>query len=118
MPLYLFEHPETGETIEVVQKMSDPHEYTDKNGVKWARVWQTPNAMIDSDIDPFNQRQWNEKTAKGKGTVGDLWDRSAELSEKRKKVLGHDPIKDKHFKDYSKKRRGIRHPNDNGQKSS
>ena len=107
--------PTNGEIIwENVQKMNEEHAYVDKEGVKWQRVWQTPNTMIDSDIDPFSQEQWNNKTKDGKGSVGDLWDRSRELSEKRKKVLGHDPIKDKYFRDYSKKRRGLKHSKDPG----
>jgi len=114
MPVYVYKHPDTDQTIELVQKMNEEHAYVDKEGVKWQRVWQTPNTMIDSDIDPFSQEQWNNKTKDGKGSVGDLWDRSRELSEKRKKALGHDPIKDKYFRDYSKKRRGLKHSKDPG----
>jgi hypothetical protein len=54
-----------------------------------------------------------EYTKNHRGTIGDLWDRSAELSEKRSKIYGKDPVKDKYFKDWSKKRKGKKHPLDN-----
>ena len=41
-----------------------------------------------------------EKTGKKSGTVGDLWDEAKKASEARKKVLGYDPVKEKHFKKY------------------
>jgi hypothetical protein len=44
------------------------------------------------------------------GTIGDLWDRSAELSAKRAdKNGGIDPVKEQYFKDYSEKRNGQKH---------
>ena len=42
MPLYVFQHPKTKETIEVLQSMKDDHVYTDENGVAWDRVWGQP----------------------------------------------------------------------------
>jgi hypothetical protein len=43
--------------------------------------------------------------------MGDLWDRSQELSDKRKKLYsGEDPVKKKYYKDWSKKRKGKVHP--------
>ena len=54
------------------------------------------------------------KTGKTSGTVGDLWDMSKELSDKRKSQNDNnvDPIKKENFKNYSKKRKGIKHPQD------
>ena len=46
-------------------------------------------------------------------TIGQLWDESKVLSEKRAKVGGKDPVKEKYFKNYKKRRRGIKHPQDN-----
>ncbi len=52
MPTYIFEHPETGECIEIQQSMSEEHEYTDKNGLKWKRLFCQPQASIkDKKID-------------------------------------------------------------------
>jgi hypothetical protein len=42
--------------------------------------------------------------------MGDLWDRSAELSAKRKDKMGKDPVKEKYFENWSKKRKGKKHP--------
>ena len=104
--------PKTKEIVEIVQKMSDPHEYTDEEGVKHKRVYTLPNASIDTQIDPFSSREFVDKT-KDKGiTMGELWDASQDASEKREKVLGKDPVKEKYFKNYSKKRRGLKHKDD------
>ena len=53
-----------------------------------------------------------EKTRNKSGTIGDLWDMSKELSEKRKKKHGKDPILQKYYKNYSKERNGMKHDND------
>lgn len=114
MPLYTYEHPETSETIDIVQGMNDKHTYIDKDGVEWKRVFYIPQASIDSKIDPFDKSSFKEKTGQQKGTYGDLVDRSKEMSEKRKDKLGYDPVQKKYFKEYSKKRRGLKHPLDKG----
>ena len=45
--------------------------------------------------EPYNmsQKEFVEKTGKKKGTMGDLYDRSQELSEKRKQKLGTTGLK-------------------------
>jgi hypothetical protein len=104
MPIYEFEHPKTKKRLLVIQKMDDVHEYTDERGVKWSRVFGIPNAKIDADIDPFSERAFMEKTKNFKGSVGDLFDMSRELSEKRAiKRNGKDPVKDKTVTTYEKK---------------
>ena len=96
MPIYLFKHPDTDETIEVVQKMNDAHVYADENDVEWERVWVAPNASLDSQIDADSHKQFVNKT---KGwSVGQMWDYSKELSEKRKDKRGHDHIGEAHEK--------------------
>ena len=112
MPVYLFKNPETGETIEVLQKMKDDHVYTDSDGLKWNRVWHTPNASTDTQIDPNSSKDFVEKTRNKKGTIGDLWDAAREAGEKRKKRDGKDRVQEKWFKGYSKGRKGIRHQQD------
>lgn len=108
MPVYSFINPDTGEEIDLVQSMKEPHVYVDENGLEWKRVWSLPNAAIDAEIDPFDKQAFSRKIdgGTGKGTVGELWDRSREMSEKRKQKLGYDPIQDKFKKDYSEKRGG------------
>ena len=112
MPVYLFQNPKTKEIVEIVQKMSDPHEYTDEEGVKHERVYTLPNASIDTQIDPFSSREFVDKTKDKDITMGELWDASQDASEKREKVLGKDPVKEKYFKNYSKKRKGLKHKDD------
>lgn len=110
MPLYTFINPHTEEEIDVVQKMTEPHVYVDENGLEWKRKWTLPNAQIDADIDPFDSEAFTKKTSSQKGTMGDLWDQSKEMSQKRKDKLGYDPVKKKYLDDYSKKRKGKRLP--------
>jgi hypothetical protein len=111
MPLYTYENPKTGETIDVLQSMNEEHSYTDENGIKWKRVYQIPNASIDSQIDPHSSTAFIDATKNKKGTYGDLIDKSKELSEKRAKTYGgSDPVKEKFFKDYSSSRKGAVHP--------
>lgn len=111
MPTYIFEHPETGQIIEDVQPMNAEHTYVDTHGVVWNRVYTIPQSNIDTRLDPFSSNAFLEKTGKTKGKVQDLQDRSAELSEKRAQIAGGiDPIKQKYFDNYAKKRKGKEHP--------
>lgn len=104
MPLYTYENPKTGETIDVLQSMSEKHQYIDQEGLEWKRVFQVPNASIDSQIDANNPVAFIDATKNKKGTVGDLFDKSAELSEKRAKDHGgKDPVKEKFYKEYKDK---------------
>jgi hypothetical protein len=109
MPLYTFEHPVTEETVDLIFGMNDEKLYTDENGTKWNRVYHIPETSIDAQMDPFSKSQFMEKTGKNKGTVGELMDRSKDLSEQRKSKLGYDPLQKKYFKEYSEKRNGTKH---------
>ena len=110
MPIYIYKHPEKEEYIEVLQGMNDEHVY-EQDGLAWERVFLAPNASIDSDVDPFNGRQFVDATAAKKGTMGDMLDYSKELSEKRASVNGGvDPVKEKYYKKYSDERNGAKHP--------
>ena len=103
MPIYIFQHPDTQEIREVFQGMNEPHIFSEDE-VQWKRIFTVPTASIDTKIDPFSQRQFIEKTGNKKGTVGNMMDLSAELSQKREQLNGkEDPIKRKHFSDYEKK---------------
>ena len=112
MPIYIYQHPESEKYIEVFQGMNEDHVYMDKEGTEWKRIFTTPNMGIDLDNDPFNQNKFIEKTQNG-GTMGDLWDRSSEMSAKRaEKSGGIDPYKKDYFKKYSKDRGGAKHLDD------
>lgn len=110
MPIYLYQNPKTEEVVEVIQSMKEPHIFIDEDGLEWKRLWTVPQASIDTQLDAFSHRQFVEKTRNG-GTMGDLWDRSRELSEKRAdKVGGEDPLKRKYIKQYEKERGGVKAP--------
>ncbi len=104
--IYVYENPETGEQKEVLQGVNDTHTYSE-DGVRWNRVWTAPQIGVDTKVDPFSNRQFIDKTARP-GTIGDMLDRSAELSHLRaEKNGGLDPVKAKADKEYEKKRPGI-----------
>jgi hypothetical protein len=102
MPLYVYEHPETQETIEVIQGMNDPHEYIDPQGVEWNRVFFAPNASFDTQVDPHSHQDFISATANKKGSLGDMMDYSKELSEKRAAKDGKDPVREKFLRNYEK----------------
>lgn len=111
MPEYLYEHPKNGKIISIIQSIHDKHEYIDDSGVKWNRVFTAPELNTEGSLKTdCTAQQFSDYVGKKKGTIGDLFDRSKELSEKRQKVLGKDPLKEKYYKNWSKKRKGKRHP--------
>jgi len=102
MPIYVYKHPTEERYEEIVQGMDDDHTFSEE-GVEWQRIFLSPNAAISNSPDPFSSNSFLEKTANMRGTVGDMMDYSAELSEKRaERTGGEDPLKRKHFKDYEK----------------
>jgi hypothetical protein len=105
MPIYIFENPKTGETKEVLMSMNEIHEYSE-NGVKWNRVFGNLNISVPyGNIDPWSESAFLRKTKDMKGTMGDMWDLSAELSQKRADQKGKDPIKNT-FIEKDKKKKG------------
>lgn len=111
MPIYIYQNPKTEEIKEVVQSIHDKHEYSE-NGTKWIRIFTPPELNTHDKLGAESSSQkFAELTGKQKGTIGDLWDRSKELSEKRKKLYGgEDPVKKNYYADWSKKRKGKVHP--------
>jgi hypothetical protein len=113
MPEYLYQHPKNGKVISLIQSVHDKHEYIDKSGLKWNRVFTVPEVNTEPALKATaSAKEFSEYVSKKKGSVGDLWDRSAELSEKREKIYGVDPVKKKYFENWSKKRKGKKHPKD------
>jgi hypothetical protein len=96
--------------VSVVQGMNEKHTY-ETDGKAWNREYTIPKASIDTQIDPFSQKQFVQKTDGKVGSMGDLWDKSAELRRKREEISGtQDPVRKKYLESYSKKRRGMAHP--------
>lgn len=109
MPIYLFKNPKTGKVVSVFQQMNEDHTYS-QDGIKYERVFTVPNAQIDADIDLDSSEKFVEKTGRMKGTLGEIWDYSQELSNKRaEKNGGIDPVRQKAEEKYSKKRRGMKY---------
>lgn len=112
MPEYLYQHPKTEEVKSVIQSIHDEHEYIDNDGIKWNRIFTVPQMGVDTKMDAStDSKTFSEKTKNKRGTLGDLFDQSKELSEARKKMYGgKDPVKKKYWDDWSKKRKGKKHP--------
>ena len=110
MAIYIYKHPDQEKYIEEVQGMNDKHVYFDSDGLQWKRIFTIPNASIDSQIDPHSSKDFVNKTANKKGSMGDIMDYSKDLSHQRaEKNGGIDPIKENYYKDYSSKRNGAKH---------
>lgn len=104
MPYYSFQNIKTKETKEFFFHMNDKKEVDG-----WIRLWTNPNASIDSQINPLSAKEFSEKTKNKNYNLGQLFDKSAELSEKRKKICGKDFEKERAQKEYEKKT-GAKHP--------
>jgi len=105
MPLFDFKHKETGEIREIFFRMNDEKIYRGENEDEegqWVRLFSAPYASIDTKIDAFSQKQFVEKTGNKKGTIGDIQDRAAELSQIRAQKNGFDPVREKYIKNYEK----------------
>ena len=113
--MYPFENPETHEVTDVFFHMNDEKEYVDSNGLEWKRVFMSPQLNTEASIDPWSNDDFVNKTSNTKGNIGDLLDRSAELSAQRAEGHGGvDPVKQKFFKNYSEERKGAKHPDEKG----
>lgn len=114
MPLYLYENKKTGEVVEVLQSMSEVHEYHGEDGTEkgaWRRVFVNPNMAVNTKVDPFSSSSFRSATVGKNDTYGELFQRSAEASEMRaEKCGGVDPIQQKQFDNYRKKTNGKKHP--------
>jgi hypothetical protein len=102
MPIYLFEHPKTGHVKEIFLPINGAIQYIDDENIKWQRLYTVPTIGIDTKIDPYSKKAFLNKTQKA-GTVGDLFDLSKELSEKRGGSK-NDPVKKDYTKEWKKKR--------------
>jgi hypothetical protein len=110
MPVYIFQNPKTKEYKEVFLAL-DAEKVYHESGVKWQRIFLAPNVSVDTQIDANSEQDFVEKTKRKNYNLGEMWDASKDLSEKREKERGVDPVKEKSLKEYSKKRRGAKHTN-------
>ena len=110
MPVYIFQNPKTKKYKEVFLAL-DAEKVHHENGIKWQRIFLAPNVSVDTQIDANSEQDFVEKTKRKNYNLGEMWDASKDLSEKREKERGVDPVKEKSLKEYSKKRRGAKHTN-------
>lgn len=110
MPLYIFKHPNLEKYQEVFFKMNDKKHFIDEDGLKWERVYTSPELNTVGETDPWSHNDFMDKTSSKKGTIGDMMNHSEELSQKRKDKMGYDPLKKKYYENYSKSRGGAKHP--------
>jgi len=80
------------------------------DGVKWKRLASKPQASIDTRVDCYSAKDYLKATGKSGDTVGALWDRSKEMSLKRKDKDGVDTVRQTFYDRYSKRRKGAKHP--------
>lgn len=111
MPAYLFECKKCKQNWEQYLRMKEKKEskcpICQKQG---KRIFTVPQANIGTKLDPFNMKELTEKTGRMKGTVGDLFDFSKEMSDKRAhKLQQEDPIRKKALDEFSKKRNGLKY---------
>lgn len=91
----------------------DTNTYNGENGLEtgvWKRNW-AGNASVGfthhTKIDPYSPKDFLNATDK-KMTMGEMWDLSKEMSQKRASKDGIDHVQQKNWKDYEKKH-GVRH---------
>lgn len=91
----------------------DVNTYNGENGLEsgvWKRHWDG-NCGVGfthhTKIDPYSQSDFVKATDK-KMTMGEMWDLSKELSEKRASKDGIDAVKEKNMREYERKN-GVKH---------
>ncbi len=105
MPEYLFSNPKNPEEIVSVFMGMNDDKVLIKNGVKWNREYTVPEGRVDGKYNCFSAKDFVSKTANKRGTVGDLWEKSAELSAEREKKMGRDEVKEKTRDNWEKERK-------------
>lgn len=112
MPYYDFINEKNGEVKSLFFHMNDNKEYTDDSGYKWLRLYCSPLASADTKWNEDSSIDFVNKSKNKKGTIGDLWEKSKELSDKRQAKYGKDKVKENFFKNYSTQRHGKKHIKD------
>ena len=96
--------------------MSEDHTYTDSKGIVWNRVFTKPQAAVNTQISANDKQDFLNKTRGKNYSLGQLWDISGELSEKRGGMTGKDEVKAKAEKVYND-RTGKPHPHSKKKKT-
>jgi hypothetical protein len=113
MPIYVYRNKITDKQVEIIQSIAEQHVYHGSSGDEsgqWERVFTVPQMSVDAKVDPHDEKKFARQTSTKKETLGDIFDRSKEASDKREQKDGRDPIKEKFYENYSKRRPGHKHP--------
>lgn len=112
MPLYDFEHVESGEIITVHLDLKQPqaaYQKQERDGKVYRRIYTVPNAAQNILAGTLTQDDFRRVTTDKGLTVGKMQDISREMSADRAaKNGGLDPVKEKFYKDYERKN-GVPH---------
>lgn len=109
MPYYCFQHPETQEVKDLFFHMNDNKIHIDENGTEWKRLFLPTLGAVDTVWDANSSQDFANKTRNKKGTLGEIMDKSKELSQQRESKEGFDKVKNKFYENYSKVRNGKQH---------
>ena len=54
MPEYLYQNPETGEVLSIIQGMNDEHKFVDDQGLEWKRIFLNPTLIVTGKLNISN----------------------------------------------------------------
>ena len=122
MPIYTYINTETKESLDVFLSIGDMETigYRGKCGDEdcWEKQLSSFAISVDSsaNLDPFDNEAFNRSISNKSGSMGDIMDLSAELSEKRaEKAGGEDPVQRATYDTYEEKN-GVKHHDDRPKK--
>lgn len=116
MPQYVFQDERDGTIHEVFQGMNDEHRAFSSDGYELKRVFLPTLGAVDTKWDANSKTDFANKTGSKKGTIGEILDKSKELSQVREEKYGKDEVKQKYYDDYAATRDGKRHMNEKKEK--
>lgn len=110
LPSYEFHHAPTNETISVYVGLDEPasaRAQQVQGGKLYKRVYAAPLAARDTKLHDGTQTDFTRAVQDKQMTVGEAWEVSKEMSEKRAKLNGGvDPQKEQFYRDYQTKTGG------------
>lgn len=113
MPVHSFTDETSGATIDVYVSANAPateHQTQVLNGVTYKRIYAAPLTSRDTSFGDCDRGDFARKVDGKRGLkLGDSWEISAEMSERRAQRDGVDPVREQFYSNYAKEN-GERHP--------
>lgn len=110
MPVYDFQHEESGQIIAVLVRLDEPDAARQEqtvDGKVYKRVYSASQINKDTKVGDATLNDFTKITTDKNLSVGTMWDISKEMSAKRaEKNGGIDPVQQKFYDDYKKKMGG------------